>query len=185
MASPGIWYDWVLHCILTEYSSSSAALGDLDSSSERRMALPELSVPCQVSLQLAVWITSSFVPDISSLNTWSACKAQPCSVRTALQRTLVSVTAQLRCSGGCRHMVPSPHRATPRYSAHPQWQHTVWSTPCPVTDASHLPAAPSSTLARLGAPQYSHGAGCVQHPLPQLINDTVHPITSKTLDTFI
>lgn len=60
-----------------------------------------------------------------------------------------------------------------------------WSSPCPVRDASHLPTVPSSTLAELEAPQYSHGVGCVQHPLPQLINDTVHPITSETLDTFI
>lgn len=76
--------------------------GGLDSSSEGRMALHELSVPCQVSLQLAVWITSSSVPGTSSSNTWRVCKAQPCPVRMPVCHSPAEV-AQAHCC---------PHRAT-------------------------------------------------------------------------
>jgi len=51
--------------------------------------------------------------------------------------------------------------------------------------APRLPSLPSSTLATPQPPHCSDGDGFVQQPLPQLINDTVHPITRKTLDTFI
>lgn len=50
-------------------------------------------------------------------------------------------------------------------------------------DTAEPPTAPLFPLPE--PPSYSGGGGFVQHPLPQLINDTVHPITSKTLDTFI